>query len=505
MGLNIPAFFGIYNAHRAIVANQNAINVVNNNIANANTPGYSRQRVDMSPAGSFPPATISNYVASGVTGQGVNVTDITRSHDNFLDAQMRSQQNQLGYNEAAQDYLQRIEDVSGNLQGSNINDALNKFFEASQALSRKADDVPSRSTFMQSAKNVMDLFKQQASMLKDLRTSIVGDASKPSTLTTSEAYLTVNDINQSLSEVANLNEKIIGISAAGASPNDLMDRRDVVLEKIAKNLNVTIEYLPSNQIAIKLGANKLVEGNTVSNTLNLVTNTGVTPTPTDVPALVQLSSNAATVNADITTGKLGGLLKMGGNDTDTTTIRGMLETLDNAFGAIATEVNALQASGFNMNGVAPTATVDDQIFIPPPVINDLAIFDYSINATILKDVKLIAAADATGPFAGVGDGRNAAKIAALQNKSLAGLGNISTQEYMNNKISNLGLNSKNAQDRTEQLNGVIQQIDGRRQSLQGVNIEEEMLDLMRYQRGFEASSRVIKALDEVMKNLLNLI
>jgi flagellar hook-associated protein 1 FlgK len=152
----------------------------------------------------------------------------------------------------------------------------------------------------------------------------------------------------------------------------------------------------------------------------------------------------------------------------------------------------------------------------PPAVFDLAagstlaIFRYSMNATLQGDYRQIAAAiddpTATSPvgFAGLGDGRNALAIAQLKNTNLAALGNIKMTEYFNTTLSGLGVDSRAYVDRTESQQNVVDTLESNRQSVSSVNIDEEMINLIKFQRAFEASSRLVRAYDEVAQTLIQL-
>lgn len=504
MGIRIPSFFGYFNASRGLSANQIALNTINHNISNVNTEGYSRQRVETTAGSAYPPATRSNFTANGQIGQGISVVDITRSHDNFLDTQIRIQTQLLGFQSQVQDALQQSEGVLGEPSLSGIDGSMTDFFAAAQALSIHPEDIAARASFLQSAQNMLDVFQQQARQLHDLRTNLVGDPNVPSTFTSSQAAITVDDINNRLTDIANLNAQILTVTASGATPNDLLDKRDQLLSELSQLINIQVDYQPSNQIWVSLAGtgDNLVRNGLVIDTLEAIQNPGPLPNPDDEPTLVQLVSAGTAFTAQELGGELGGILQVGSNDPNITTIRGLLEDLDTLLGQIVTEINNLQATGRDLNGDIPTPP-DDEVFTNSGI-NSLDIFNYGVNTTLIQDPRLLAAAiDDAGAFAGIGDGRNALAIAALGTQSLAGLGNSNVREFFNATVSRLGVDSKAAQTRTSNLTNVVQQLEQRKQSVQGVNLEEEMIDLLRFQRGFEASAKVMSVIDSTIDTIIN--
>ncbi len=500
--VNIPTFFGMFTARSAIAAAQAQMNTINHNIANANTEGYSRQRVDLHQVGPFPPATISNYVGSGQIGAGVAVSDVVRTYDNFIDEQIRRQNSLQQYQQPISNNLSYIESILGEPNGNGLNEAMSNFFNSAQALSIHPDDLSARTSFMLSAKTLLDTAQEQAQLLSALRTNIVGDASSPVSISSSQVAITVTQINNDLTQIANLNSQIMTASVVGATPNDLLDQRDKLLNDLSKKLNITVTHQANNMVNVSLGSNDLIRGAVLRDTLQVVANPGPTPDPNDTPSLVQLASTSTTVNSDIRGGSLGGLLSIGDNSSSSTSIRSVLENMDTLFNEIATQVNSLQAAGRDLSGNIPTAG-NDAIFNLAAG-TGLSIFRYSINENLLADSTLVAAAiDDSGAFAGRGDGRNALAIAQLASTSLAGLGNFTPGGFFNNTVARLGNDSQAAQRASERLDEVVKQLEQRRSSIRGVNLEEEMVDLMRFQRGFEASARVLSTLDKIIDLIIN--
>lgn len=506
MGISVPGFMSYFTAHRSILASQAAMQVVNTNISNANTVGYSRQRLEIQTANALDAPGVGNNVANGVLGQGVQVVDVTRSHDRFQDAQIRTQHGLYENQATITDYLERTEGIVSPLSSNGINASMQKFFDAAHQLSLHADDLAIRTNYIKSAQNMLNTFQQAANQLQDLRTSLVGKSGDSGSYDTSQTALLVNDVNTKLDNVAALNSQIANVTASGGTPNDLLDKRDVLLEELSKEMNISVTYKDNNQIDVKLGSNILVRSGNVVNSLNAVENTG--GDADDNPVLIQLSSTSTTVNSDLTGGKIGGLLVVGGNGTTTSTIRGVLGQLNTLFTQIATEINSLQAAGQNLdtannnNPVATSNTVFDL-----SVGTTLSVFRYSVNSNIVADPSLVSAAitdsTVTGGFAGVGDGRNATLMGEIANKTIAGLGNLSPTSYFNSKVSILGSNISAARDSAENYQTVLEQMDGRRLAIQGVNVEEEMVDLMKYQRAFEASAKVLNTMDKVFDLLIN--
>lgn len=504
-----PGFFGLYNAHRGLTAAQNALSTIQHNISNATTPGYSRQRVDLMAFNAYTIPTPSQ-LAAGQIGQGPIMQQITRSRDQFLDAQFRLASGALGMNETMRDTLKQIEGILNEPSDSGINDAMQSFFDAAQELSLHPDSAAVRSTFIQQALDMVDVFQQQGLQLSDLRQNLVGSPLAPSSFETSQLALTVGDINQKLASIAAINKSIVSIKASGAEPNDLLDQRDKLLDDLSKLVDINVTYYDNGQIDLSMAGQTMIRGVDQLDSLQAIQNTGVAPSPEDTPALVRTANGGVILNdgtgAEISSGKLKGIIDMGGNDPNLSSVRNVMGKLDSLIGTIVDQLNTLQLAGRDQNGDLAT----DPLFITDAALNPgqtLDMFHWKVNPAILSNPRLIAAAvdDASvaGGFAGAGDGRNALAIAQLKNLTFASLG-TGLVDFYNSVTAKLGIDTQSAQNGSKNQSNLVLSIDQQRQSISGVNIDEETIDLLRYQRMLEATSKTISILDQVAQTIINM-
>ncbi|MEM0951572.1 MAG: flagellar hook-associated protein FlgK [Cyanobacteria bacterium P01_H01_bin.74] len=507
-----PGFFGLFNAQRGLLAAQNAMNTINHNIANANTEGYSRQRVELSAYNpyTFPTSLQENPVQ---IGQGVEVDAVIRIRDVFLDTQFRNTNGDLGQSQTMQDVLQSIEGILNEPSTSSINNSLQSFFDAAQDLSLQPDSTAARSNYIQQAIDVVNIFRDQALQLDELRRNLVGDPLVAGSIDTSQAAIYIRDINTTLDAIESVNQSITSVKSSGAEPNDLFDQRDRLIDDLSELVDVEVTNLENGQVNLVIAGKTVMRGGVKVDEFVVATNTGTTPSPDDMPILISNTTppistlNDGGLGFEITGGRLKGVIDMAGNDPNLSTIRGVLGDLDTLIGSVVNEVNTLQAAGRDQNGTLNPGA----IFINNPALNPgktLNIFHWEVNTAVTTDPSLIATAidDATipGGFAGVGDGRNALSVGQLRNQSLVALGGASTVEYLNALVSKVGIDTRSYENinatNQSQNNTVINQ----RESVSGVNIDEETIDLLRYQRAFEATSRTIAVLDEVMQTIINL-
>lgn len=515
-----PGFFGIYNAHRALLTAQSALNTVNHNLANANTEGYSRQRVDIQASPAYHPPNLSQ-ISEGQVGQGSEVQQITRYREAYLDNQYRDQSSLLGLDTAMRDVLQQVEGILGEPSDSGISGSIQKFFEASQELSVQPQSLAVRANFIQASSQLLTAFQQQAAQLYDLRENLVGEPGVAGSFSSSQVVITVNDINEQLQTIAGLNQQIIVVKASGAEPNDLLDQRDLALDKLSKLVDIDVQYLNNGQVNVNLaGGNvQVIRGPDLVDTLTVTQNAGATRFNT--PAVITSTTGGVVLNdyagTDIQGGQLKGIIDMAqvdpGNPNRINT-RSVLQQINNLFVELATQVNTLQSTGRDLSG----AVNGNDLFVTGaanPVGDPIQLMSWQVNSVFQDPTTgpgLVAAAiddpAATGPpagWAGVGDGRNALVMAQLKTTALAALGNTTFTEFFNATVSNLGISTESYQNRSTNQEGVTQGLDERRQSLSGVNTDEEMIDMLRFQRAFEASSKIVSIYDQIYQTMINLV
>jgi flagellar hook-associated protein 1 len=508
-----PGFFGFFNAQRGLLAAQNALSTINHNISNANTPGYTRQRVELSAYDAYTFPT-SNQSSPLQIGQGPQVDDVIRIRDQFLDSQFRSSNGDLGRSQMMRDTLKSVEGVLNEPSVSSINNSLQNFFDAAQVLSLQPDSTAARSNFIQQGIDVTKVFQGQALELDALRRNLVGDPLVSGSLNTSQLAIQVKDINTTLDSIVSINQNIVGIKTAGAEPNDLYDQRDALLDKLSQLVDTDVTYLQNGQINLSIAGQAMIRSGAKVNSLNVITNPGPIPTPDDLPALVVTTTSPVQTLTDglgtdeITSGKIRGLIELAGNDPTLSTIRGVLGQLDTLINSIVTQVNTLQTSGRDQSGGATPPA----FFVNNPALNpgkSLNIFHLEVNSAVVANPGLLAAAindpTVTGGFAGKGDGRNALAMAQIRDNGLVALGGSSTLEYLNALVSKIGIDTRSYQDITTTQTSQTNTISNQRQAVSGVNIDEETIDLLRYQRAFEATSKTISILDEVMQTIINLV
>ena len=505
-----PSFFGINNATRGILAAQTALSVIGHNIANVNTPGYSRQRVELGTEVPYSQPGLSSIGHLSQLGQGVVITGITRAREAGLDDQFRNLNMQQGSDSSIYEGLRSIQTILAETETTGLSKNIQAFFNSVHELSVHPDNLAVRNNFIIAAQQMVNEFKTKANQLQTLQTQLVGNTPG------SELTQTVNDVNEKLRQLAEINNQIGTVTSVGGQPNDLKDQRDKLLDELAGLTDFTTTQLPGDQISLSIAGQVMVNRGILQNTLTLANNPGPAPNPDFVPTLVQTTTGSVVLNdgagAELTKGKLYGILQVAGQSTgNSTNVRGMLENLNGLMVAIANEVNNIQSTGRDMNGALGAANL---IFTPAaPATPPLEIFQYNVNATVANNVRLIAAAanDASAPanFAGQGDGRNALLMAQLKDKVITAFPatplNMTFEDYLENRVSNMASNTSLYENRTKTGDEIMVQVDTRRLEASGVNMDQELSDMIRFQRGFEASAKMLKTYDETIQMILSIV
>ena len=224
-----PTFHGLETARRALFTQQNAISVTGHNIANVNTKGYSRQRVNFQQTSPFPAAGMNRPEIPGQLGTGVQAGAIERVREYFLDIQFRGENNKLGYYQSLAKSLSRLEDIMNEPSETGLSSVLGQFWAALQDLSTYPESDGTRQVVIQRAQSVVDTFHY----LHDSLTTIQKDIGN-------EIGVNLREINSLLRQIGELNQQIGEVEPHGYLPNDLYDQRDELLDRLSESINIKV-------------------------------------------------------------------------------------------------------------------------------------------------------------------------------------------------------------------------------------------------------------------------
>ena len=304
---------GLLNIARdAIASNQIAINITGANIANVNTLGYTRQRADFS-------AISSVNVSSGRADFGVRVDNIERLYNRYLEMQIVDQAQKVGYDEARQEILGRVDGVFNENGGSGLSDSLNQFWNSWEALSSNPTNQVARYSVVSAASNLASLFRENSNVLSTVQQDIQDSMNS-----------TVKSINALTDEIAGLNEQILAMGSEDGSGNNLLDSRMELVKSLADKINISYYENNDGTLSVFLANGNILLGGNSSEQLD-VTNGNI----------VFENDPAQVLNDVITGGRLGAMIEMG-----ETTVKGYLGSMDLLANGIVNAVNDLHTTGW---------------------------------------------------------------------------------------------------------------------------------------------------------------
>lgn len=464
---------GLNTALRGLMAQQQAINTVTHNISNANTPGFSRQDVVLETTDPFTVPTQNRASLKGQVGTGVTISQIRRIRDGFLDTQFRQQNQELGFWEAKSNGFEQIEGLFNEPSDNGLGNQLGQFWNRWRDLTNDPRNQAMRLALKEQAANLASFIQSSYTTLTRQRSEI-----------DKQIVLRVAQINSLAAQIASLNEQIQKVKAVGDNPNDLEDRRDLLLDEMTKLIRVSSFETDQGVMVLSVGGVQLV-GQGFLNQIDA--------TQLNASGYHELTWESDGSNVTLLGGELKGFF-----DLRDTIIPDKQAAINALATALITEVNAVHSAGYGQDGV----TTGLNFF------SGTDASDVGINATIAADpTKIAAATVANAP----GDGSNAAAIGALQFALVMGgssyvgslTGTASIDSFYQGFISTLGVESQQAQRSEANVSLLIQHIEAARGSTSGVSLDEEAANMIKYQRAYEASARMVTTLDSMLDTLIN--
>lgn len=232
---------GLETNKRGLTTQQSALYTVGNNIANANTDGYSRQRVNMETTPGFPGVGMNAPQVPGFLGTGVQEGSIQRIRDKFIDNQYRQESTKLGYWSSKADSISQMEDVLSEPSTYGLNAAFDSFYSSLQDLSTNPENSSSRAVVVQRGNQLADSFNYINTQLTQVQSNLKN-----------EVNVETKNVNSILTQIASLNQQIGDVEPNGYLPNDLYDARDNLLDQLSGYFNVSVDYTKSGGNALPI-------------------------------------------------------------------------------------------------------------------------------------------------------------------------------------------------------------------------------------------------------------
>ncbi|MBX3095365.1 MAG: flagellar hook-associated protein FlgK [Fimbriimonadaceae bacterium] len=451
------SFQGISIASTALRNFQLAVNTVGHNIANVNTPGYSRQRVDLRT--SVPTTFFQN--GRQAYGTGVSLAGISRARDLYLEQRSRTLQGDLGRASTLASTLSAVEGVFQEPSDNGISNALGKFFDGWSALGSRPDDPAARAQVRQAGQVLTDRIRTAARDLATLSAANQGQLSNA-----------FDQIDRLAGQIAQLNNEIREFAGGSGSPNDLMDQRDLAVQQLSELVDVRVENLEDGTYSVYTAGFTLVEGARARN----------------IPRTVDAATSSLTYNGGsypIRGGVLAGLLQT------TAAINVRSTELDSLANELRTQINTLHTQGLN-NGVTGINFFD-------PAANGAMGFDLS------TEVKASSSNVMSSVTGNASDGGLALGLASLRESTWVALGNRSFDGYYEAAVNQAATEANYYAGAQDTVEAMLVQVTAQQESVSGVSIDEEMAEMVKMQRSYQAAARALTVFDQMTEDVINML
>jgi flagellar hook-associated protein 1 len=477
----VSTFSGLNTANTALWAAQRAMDVTGQNVANANTDGYSRQRVELqSVAASAVPAMWST---SNQVGQGVNADQVTRIRDAFLEAQAQASHSAAASLTVQDATLTAVQQAFREPGDTGIQAQLSSFWAGWGDVANNPTDPGARAQLLQRAQTVVAGI-----------TSANGALEQQWSETHDSLQTMVTDVNATAASIASLNQSIKAASQAKQPVNELADKRDQLIMKLSEQVGASTVDMGDGTLDVVVGGTTLVAGNTALG-LQLVG-------PTD-------SRSAATTPVVIQTKPGGTPLRVGGTaDGDITSmtsiIPGYQKTLDGIAQQLATQVNTAHETGYDQDG-----TLGGKVFTDGAG-GDTTVTAANLTVAITSTRKLAAATLDPASAGGTLQPDGTWSVVSSDNKMADGLfqqrllGTGADADY-NAMIVGLGVQATTTSTKLSAQGVISTNVDASRESVSGVNLDEEMTNMLQFQHGYQAAAKLVTTIDDMLDTIINMV
>ena len=476
---------GIFNtlntANKGLLASQTALHTASHNISNANTKGYSRQRVELKADLAF------TFGGIGQLGTGVKMSSIIRVADDFVTKQIRKENGTLQKFTVKSEVMEQLEIILNEPSDTSLNFNLGEMFDSWQELSKNPESLNSKTIVVEKSKTLADTINHISDQINGLKDDTVN-------LIKNSAV----DFNSTLSKLDTLNAQIANIAIKDQVPNDLLDQRDLLLNDLSSVTDFSADFDQYGRVSVSLDSKDAADNSTKTEVLGFegikykmeADGTGkVTLKPED--------TSLDTLNLNSKTGTIVGY-KEALNEIDKQNT-----SLDKFTKTMATAINKVHGTDIFVD-INSSGTIKV----------DQAIIDDSS--------KVNAGLDFTNPAAPEGDGSRALAIARLRNTKLdfsdsapaleftAGtlnlkdqVGGVTIEGAYKDIVTMVGISKQHADNTVDNQEVLLDQLILRRESTSGVSIDEEVKDVIKFQKAYEANAKVISVLAEMLDVLIN--
>ncbi len=486
------SFYGLEIAKTGLAISQKGINLAGHNIANADTEGYTRQRLYLASIG--PGSLVSRYVPvyKGAVGKGVDVLGVEQLRNAYVDRALRNETSSLNQWETRASEMEYIESLFNETNNASLSNSLADFFDSMQELSKDPVSKEIRTNVQQTAITLTETMSHYYRQLDDLRTQM-----------NESIEVAVNRINEITQSIADFNLSIETFELSGEKANDLNDKRNLLLDELATLTDMEYSTDSQGRLSVRIAGNTVVDHGTSCDLKVKADANGMYSVHMD---------NAAETEVEYTNGKMAGYRQLrDGSTADDIGIPFLMEGLNTLARSIAKQFNDVHKQGWTMPHDSVVSQTGVYLF-NVDVVGGVEDYDaitagnLKLSDAVLEDVYKIAASSKQINLASDDpqdrNNENALKLAGLGTSS-ATMGKTSFEGYLKNLVVELGVGSAHTSNILTSQQALVTNLQGRRDSVSGVSVDEEMVQLMKYQHMYNASSRIITTIDEALDKLIN--
>ena len=492
----MSSFYGLEIAKTGLYVSQKGMNLAGHNIANADTAGYTRQRLSL--VSIEPGALTARYLplANGAVGKGVNVNAVEQLRNAYVDRALRSEYSGLGQWSTRSEEMTYMESLFQSLLRENdkasLASCLSNFFDSVQELSKDPVSKEIRTNMQQSAITLTQTFNHYYKQLTDLRNQM-----------NDSIQVTTNRINEITKSIADYNLSIETYELSGENANDLRDKRNLLLDELSTLVDMEYSTNSQGQLSVTIAGNTVVNHG-ASTDLKV---------KADANGMYSVHLDDATeTQVNYTNGTLAGYKQLrDGNTADNIGIPYMLEGLNTLARSIAKQFNDIHKTGWTMPHDSVASQTNVYLFDVAVVggvedYSSITAGNFKISDAVLNDVYKIAASskeiDLSSSAPETKNADIALKLAALGTSS-ATMANTSFEGFLKNIAVELGVASAHCSNMLTSQQALVANLETRKESVSGVSVDEEIIHLMKFQHMYNASSRIINAIDEALDKLIN--
>lgn len=446
-------------ATNALIADQGALEISANNIANANTPGYTRERANLVEQA---PVQIGNLLY----GQGVILQNIQSIRDPVLELRIQQESSTQGQLTAFTGGMNQVQSLFNETQGVGLQGVLSSFFNSFQSLSTNPASVPLRQGVLTAAGNLTNAFHQASSSLSQIQQGLDHNVTQD-----------VSQVNQLTSQIAQLSGQINSLQSLGQDAGTIIDQRTQLVNQLSNLIGLSVTNNASGNYTLATQDGSLLAVGNQSFNLQTQLNPAT--------GMQDIYSNGNDITTTITKGALGGLIQA--RDTSIPAAQNSLDTL--AYN-LSNAVNTQNAAGFDLSGAA-----GGNFFTP---LSGVAGAASKISVAITDPSKIAASSDGTA-----GSNGNALLLAGIQNQTVVS-GQTAT-DYYSNLVNSVGNQVSAANTQQQAETALVQQLQNQLTSESGVSIDQEASNLVLYQNAYSASAQVAQMVNQLIQQTINMI